>query len=40
MHGYLNVKVLLLVCNYGIIWGGEEFLQYEVLRYFLLHRKL
>jgi len=24
MHGQLNVKVRLLVCNYRVIWGGEE----------------
>ena len=24
MHGQLNVKVLQLVCNYRVIWGGEE----------------
>jgi len=24
MHGQLNNKVFLLVCNYRVIWGGEE----------------
>jgi len=35
-------EVLLLVCNYRVIWGGEEFKNFSSIKFcviFLLHRK-